>query len=221
LQRFVFIEASLEISEKIGLKIPLYFTEISFENLHPEDTSEKLKEKCIKKIMPKFFPKIQEIHDIITEPKEFDPKIIYDAVLPENHSPMHEQPQGMIPKLRPYQLKLNVEDSSWRALFWMQNRENGNSFEGEHPLWKDLGNFSYNPYSGRISTEKWLKFRWKFRFQYVEQVKGGILADEMGLGKTLEVLSLVLANPNRNFSEISPVKDNAVTACQCGNDEMM
>lgn len=128
----------------------------------------------------------------------FDLREIFDAVKPSAaRCPAYEETHdALLPTPRAYQRQ---------ACAWMLARERAANApvgaleakrerpfdaSGElHPLWRELprGGGYVNPYAGVFSKTR-------FEAQH-ENVSGGILADEMGLGKTVEIIMLVLANP--------------------------
>lgn len=130
--------------------------------------------------------------------KGFDLRDIFDAVKPNAvRCPEHEETHdSLLPTPRAYQRQacawMLARESASNAPAGALEAKRGRPFNpsGElHQLWRELprGGGYVNPYAGVFSKKR-------FEAQH-ENVSGGILADEMGLGKTVEIIMLILSNP--------------------------
>ena len=126
-----------------------------------------------------------------------DLNALFDAVKPnaETCPEFEVMNDVLLPTPRGYQKQ---------ACAWMMAREGavnaptgaldakrGGAIDAEalHPIWHELPNGG-----GYINRHLGIVSKKRFCANF-ESVSGGILADEMGLGKTVEVIMLVLANP--------------------------
>lgn len=127
-----------------------------------------------------------------------------DAHEKDNTELIHHpsMPSYFVPELRSYQLK---------ALQWMLNREKSPKYSRPefvpitcHSIphqrfyfnYRTVELMDYDPGSSKIPT-------------------GGILADEMGLGKTVEMLALILSNPNLKRKRMDSSNENAGKSQEC------
>ncbi|KEF60565.1 uncharacterized protein A1O9_02126 [Exophiala aquamarina CBS 119918] len=95
--------------------------------------------------------------------------------------PMADQPELLATTLLPYQRQ---------GLHWMLDHESPKLPEADDvvQLWKKVGNVYTN-----IATN--------FSITKAPQLaRGGLLADDMGLGKTIQIISLIMADPNKDGS---------------------
>ena len=97
--------------------------------------------------------------------------------------PFAQQPSGLLTNLLPFQLQ---------GLAWMLDRENPRlpppGSKDTTQLWKANMDGSYTHIATQYTTKD------------PKLASGGILADDMGLGKTIQVLSLLVADPQRGSS---------------------
>lgn len=127
----------------------------------------------------------ENLEDIIGQSSTFNPRDIGQAV--ENfgvnetdlaNMPMADSPAALSTDLLPFQRQ---------GLAWMIDKESPQlpvpGSENVVQLWKRKGNL-FNNIATNFSTSN-----------APPLASGGILADDMGLGKTIQVISLLLANP--------------------------
>nr|POF04824.1 isoform 2 of helicase-like transcription factor [Quercus suber] len=96
--------------------------------------------------------------------------------------PMATQPEGIATQMLPYQLQ---------ALHWLLQQENqqppGKGLKDIVQLWQNRQRGGYTNIATNFSTT-----------EAPQLASGGILADDMGLGKTLEMISLMVADAEKN-----------------------
>ncbi|ETN40625.1 uncharacterized protein HMPREF1541_04902 [Cyphellophora europaea CBS 101466] len=128
-----------------------------------------------------------DLEEILSNTATFNPRDVQDAVnkfvageATLKSMPMAEQPSALSTILLPYQRQ---------GLQWMLEKESPTppATDSSEPvqLWKRSRGMYTN-----IATNFCVN-------RAPELASGGILADDMGLGKTLQVISLVIADPNK------------------------
>ena len=110
----VVLEARVEYFKAVQVVIDVHLTSLAFPEIHPEDTQEKLHDRCMKKLIGWLYPNSKiaaAIHDAEDDREhhsqhiQFDPKALYDAIRPSPKARSIEQPPAILPQLRPYQLR--------------------------------------------------------------------------------------------------------------------
>lgn len=98
-------------------------------------------------------------------------------------------PPFFLPTLRTYQSN---------ALQWMLSRERVKSYRLQEFVPVKCHSISNKTFYFNDRTDELMHYE-----PHLELPTGGILADEMGLGKTVEILALILSNPNlkRKFED--------------------
>lgn len=142
------------------------------------------------------FPQAPSIHQLLEGTATFNPRDVESVVNQLGAGeevlsklPMADQPKTLATMLLPYQRQ---------GLQWMLGHESPKLPQPNDvvQLWKKAGSHYTNIATNFSSTKE------------PELASGGLLADDMGLGKTIQILSLIMADPNKNGSPtliISPV----------------
>ncbi|KAF4556886.1 SNF2 family N-terminal domain-containing protein 8 [Elsinoe fawcettii] len=137
----------------------------------------------------------QEIEEIMDEATVFNPrdagKVAEQYGAQEEQLlalPKEEQPAGISTPLLPFQLQ---------GVAWLLEHENPKLPEqgGDDvvQLWKRPSNKQFTNIATNFSQS-----------QEPRLARGGILADDMGLGKTVQIISLIVADRQRNGDRVGP-----------------
>ncbi|KIV91642.1 hypothetical protein PV10_06158 [Exophiala mesophila] len=127
-----------------------------------------------------------DMEQILAGTSIFNPRVVEDAVKKLGAGedvlsmlPMAEQPDQLATLLLPYQRQ---------GLQWMLDHESPRPPTGDNvvQMWKKVGTY-YTNIATNFSVSKPPEF-----------ASGGLLADDMGLGKTIQIISLIMADPNKD-----------------------
>lgn len=135
----------------------------------------------------------ESLDELIGQSSTFNPReigqVVEDFGLNESdlaNMPMAKPPEGLATELLPFQRQ---------GLAWMISKESPNvptpGSDVVEQLWKRKGHQFMNIATNYTTTKE------------PPLASGGILADDMGLGKTIQVISLMLANPQPKNPESS------------------